>query len=271
MIAGALAGTLKRSLDQGLGLTDRAKPWKGLFARKREPASVPAGTRVYAIGDIHGRLDLLDELLIKIGKDTETGLSRQVLVFVGDYVDRGPHSSGVIARLVSLQTEAEALFLRGNHDQALLDFLADPQFYATWKDYGGKETLVSYGVRPPLFEQRRFMFEARNQLLKAIPQSHLAFLNSLEPFVEIGDYYFTHAGVRPGVSLDSQRNEDLMWIRDDFLSSSVDFGKVIVHGHSVATLPVFRSNRIGIDTGAYATGKLTAVVLEGTACRFLQT
>ena len=115
------------------------------------------------------------------------------------------------------------------------------------------------------------MFEARDQLVKVIPPPHISFLRSLESFVEIGGYYFAHAGVRPGVTLASQQAEDLMWIREDFLSSNADFGKVVVHGHSVSTLPVFRSNRIGIDTGAYATGKLTAAILEGTECRFLQT
>lgn len=266
-----MADTLKRSLDPGLGFTSGAKSWKGLFPRKSEPASLPQGTRVYAVGDIHGRLDLLDELLTQIRRDAQGGPSRQVLIFVGDYVDRGPDSNGVITRLLSLQSEFEALFLRGNHDQALLDFLADPEFYRVWKGYGAPETLVSYGVRPPLFEQRKFLFDARNQLLTAMPPSHVEFLNSLKPFTDMGGYYFTHAGVRPGVSLSSQRNEDLMWIREDFLSSTADFGKVIVHGHSVSTLPVSRSNRIGIDTGAFATGRLTALVLEGTGRRLLQT
>jgi serine/threonine protein phosphatase 1 len=234
------------------------------------PAVIPPGRRVYAIGDIHGRLDLLHKLLELIeADDAGSGLDRTV-IFMGDYVDRGPESKGVIDLLLGQKTSA-VLCLRGNHDQAVLDFLADAKFYRQWREFGAPETLLSYGVMPPRFEDDADFERARVEFEQKLPPEHLRFFSALPYSHAVGDYLFVHAGLRPGVALERQDPHDLLWIRDEFLLSRLSFGKIVVHGHSPTPGPVRRPNRIGIDTGAYATGRLTAVVLEGTDCRFLST
>src|SRR5258706_895552 len=248
------------------GLFDR------MFARKRDMSSVPAGMRVYAVGDIHGRLDLLDTIQEKIVRDSAEATGERIIVYLGDYIDRGADSKGVIERLLARPPNGfAARHLKGNHDQSLLDFLDDPSHYRMWKDYGARETLLSYGVMPPRGESDTVLAKARDDLASALPDSHLEFVRALELSVIIGDYFFVHAGVRPGLPLAKQSPQDLMWIREEFLTSSSNFGKVVVHGHSPSQLPVKRPNRIGVDTGAYATGRLSCVVLEGAGCRFLQT
>ncbi len=245
----------------------------GWFAGRKESPfrrhRLRAGERVYAVGDIHGCSRQLDALLARIAADPAEGISRRFLVFLGDYVDRGPDSKGVIERLLSPPAGFEATAVRGNHDQTLLDFLVDPAVYGVWREFGGRDTLVSYGVVPPLFDQIEDFERARNDLAAVLPAAHRQFLEGLAGSLRIGGYYFTHAGVRPGVALEEQSPEDLMWIRDDFLNSRQDFGAVVVHGHSPTPQPVVRSNRIGVDTGAYATGCLTAAVLDGDKCRFM--
>jgi serine/threonine protein phosphatase 1 len=161
-------------------------------------------------------------------------------------------------------------FLKGNHDAALLNFLRDPESYQAWRNYGAPETLLSYGVRPPLFASPADFVRARDELAEKLPEDHLRFFNDLELSVSIDDYFFAHAGARPGIDLEEQFEEDLMWIRDDFLSSRHDFGKIVVHGHTPQPVASRHSNRIGVDTGAYATGILSCVVLEGETQRFLQ-
>jgi serine/threonine protein phosphatase 1 len=232
---------------------------------------VPPDHRVYAIGDIHGRRDLLDALLDQIEKDCLGTPQTIILVFLGDYVDRGPDSKGVIDRLLTLPARFEKKVLRGNHDQALLDFLADAAAYESWCDFGADETLISYGVRPPRNHSLSTFGDARDRFAAALPADHLHFLQTLPLSWEFGDYFFAHAGVRPGAPLNEQKEDDLLWIREEFLNSSEDFGKVVVHGHTPTDSPVKRTNRIGVDTGAYLTGRLTAVVLEGQSQRFLQT
>lgn len=235
---------------------------------------MPEGTRVYAIGDIHGRADLLDELHARILEDSRASdAERHVVVYLGDYVDRGPDSKGVIDRLLGdLLPGFERVFLKGNHEDAFLTFFQEPETGRDWKDYGGLETLMSYGVRAlPLKDEPDAFVAARDDLAKNFPSAHLDFLGSLSLSHAEGDYYFAHAGVRPGRPLSGQTGEDLMWIRDDFLSSDADFGKVVVHGHTPEAQPVERANRIGVDTGAYITGILTCVVLDGSDRRFLQT
>lgn len=230
--------------------------------------------RLYAVGDIHGRDDLLAELLVKIEQDAAAkSPAKNVLVFLGDYVDRGLQSCQVLDRLISGLPEGfEAVFLKGNHEEALLQFLDDAQFAKTWKYYGGLETLHSYGVtdltlsdEPTVFEQARDRFNA------VLPAEHRQFLESLSYSVSFGDYFFAHAGVRPGIGLERQSEQDLLWIRDDFLSSRSNFGKIIVHGHTPREEVEFRSNRIGVDTGAYMTNVLTALVLEGSSRELVQT
>lgn len=240
--------------------------------RARPSARVPEGTVVYAIGDIHGRADLLDTIHRAIEADAAARAShRRVVVYLGDYVDRGLDSKGVIERLLGQPLPGfERVFLKGNHEDALLKFLDEPQFGRDWKYYGGLETLMSYGVTDlPLKDDEAAFEAARDQFVARMPEDHLDFLRTLRLSHSEGDYFFAHAGVRPGVDLDAQAAEDLMWIRDDFLAAREDFGKVVVHGHTPEERPVERANRIGVDTGAYITGVLTAVVLEGTERRFL--
>lgn len=249
-------------------------PRKGLMARlfgARRAASVPPGQRVYIVGDIHGCAALLDRLLAMIISDAATGPEKRLLVFVGDYVDRGPDSGMVIERLLAPLPGFEIRCLRGNHDQAVLDFLNDPPTYRLWKNYGAQETLLSYGVRPPLFEDAQAIAAAHGEFAARLPESHRRFFEELELSTEIGDYFVVHAGVRPGIALGAQSAEDLLWIREEFLLSRSDFGKVVVHGHTPTESVVRRKNRIGIDTGAYATGRLTALVLEGESVRLIHT
>jgi serine/threonine protein phosphatase 1 len=241
-----------------------------LFAKKRT-AQIPAGLRVYAIGDIHGRADLLDRLIAAIREERKATQARCMLVYLGDYVDRGMDSRGVIERLSRGSPDYTGTCLRGNHDQAVLDFLEDPSMFRLWRDYGARETLVSYGVMPPRFDDEAEFRAARDRLDAAMPPAHKDFLAGLKFNTSIGDYFFVHAGVRPGVALDRQSPDDMMRIRDEFLRSGSDFGAVVVHGHTPMERPVKRDNRLSLDTGAYATGRLTAAVLEGDTCRFLQT
>ena len=245
-----------------------AKP-RGLFSLFARAPAPEEAHRIYAVGDVHGRADLLDVLMEKIIRDASLASATQSLVFVGDYIDRGSNSRGVIERLLDPPEGFETHYLRGNHDQALLDFLEDPASYRRWRRFGADETLLSYGVEPPAQDETAVF--ARDELAEKLPATHLRFLQDLQPFVQIGSYHFVHAGVRPGLSLEDQSLEDMMWIREEFLDCEDDFGKVIVHGHTPGERPVCRSNRIGIDTGAFATNCLTAVVLDGVGARFLNT
>lgn len=241
---------------------------------ERKPPTIPDGLRVYAIGDIHGRDDLLVDLLQRIAADAHARSPRHnVLVFLGDYVDRGLQSRQVLDRLTAQPPAGfEAVFLKGNHEAAMLEFLRDANFGRTWKYYGGLETLHSYGITELTLSDNPDDFErARQHLQRVLPPAHRHFLETLQPSVEIGDYFFAHAGVAPGISLSRQVEDDLLWIRDKFLQSDMWFGKMIVHGHTPKEKPVFRHNRIGIDTGAYMTNVLTCLVLEGTDADIIQT
>jgi len=231
--------------------------------------------RVYAIGDIHGEVRALDALHGRIAADAADALRRGVsclIVYLGDYVDRGPDSRGVLDRLTGPAPEGMARrFLRGNHEAVMLNFLTEPAAVAEWLDFGGLETLQSYGVRVALGvggAERIRQFGAA--LAERLPDAHRRFLASLEPMIVLGDYAFVHAGVLPGRPLDQQRVEDLLWIREPFLSSKAWHGRVVVHGHTVVDDPEVLENRINIDTGAYASGVLTALVLEGMEQRVLQ-
>ncbi len=240
--------------------------------------AVPAGCRVYAVGDIHGRADLLDDLLTIIAEDAgvRPRPARPMLVFLGDYIDRGPDSAGVVARLLAGPPKAGPLAgsgwmaLRGNHEDTMLRFLDDPSAGPAWFRNGGLETIRSYAG--PLPDGAGMAPAAlRDRLDAALPEDHRRFLAQLPVAHAEGDYLFVHAGLRPGVAIADQDPADLMWIRDDFIHSAAQFGKMVVHGHTIAPVPEIRANRIGIDTGAYRTGRLTALVLEGTDRRFLAT
>ncbi|WP_363082561.1 metallophosphoesterase family protein [Phenylobacterium sp. SCN 70-31] len=242
------------------------------------PHSVPAkapstgGRLVYAIGDIHGHALVLDDLLRRIAADVEVSRPHEAprLVFLGDYVDRGPDSRAVIDRILALVESGrfEVTALKGNHEDALLKFLDDPAYAPSWIENWGETTLRAYGIASPWREDGAA--QARARFAAVFPDAHRAFLHELPLRCEIGDYLFVHAGVRPGVPLSEQTERDLMWIRYDFLESDADFGKVVVHGHTPAPRPQMRPNRIGIDTGVYYTGVLTAVRLEGESQRLIQ-
>ncbi len=235
---------------------------------------LPDGLRVYAIGDIHGRVDLLRALLKKIENDSRKApVGRKRLIYLGDYIDRGHKSREVVDLLLEGPPPGfEAIHLKGNHEEALLNFLETPGFGYEWQHYGGLETLASYGVTG--LETRRASEDfdlARDQFEAKLPETHLAFFRTLELSACFGDYFFTHAGVRPGIPLEKQRPEDLLWIRTEFTQWRGRFEKVVVHGHSISEEPEFERSRIGIDTGAYLTHRLTSVVLEGSDRRLLQT
>ena len=233
-------------------------------------ARVPEGTRIYAIGDIHGRLDLLDEVLARVEADTAMHpASNAINVFLGDYVDRGPDSKRVLERLISYCVAQPTVCLMGNHEAFLREFLNNPDILSTWRRYGGLDTLLSYGLTPTMKTEAQERRKLASDLNRLLPSSHREFLSSLKRYFICGDFFFVHAGVRPGISLTEQSEDDLLWIRDDFLECKNDFGKVIVHGHTPVLEPDVRSNRINIDTGAYATGRLTCLVLENHEVRFI--
>ena len=242
---------------------------------ERQLPRLPPGLRIYAIGDIHGRADLLKKLLKRIRKHSrQRGMvERQVLVFLGDYICRGPDSAGVVERLVKgVPKGFEAVFLKGNHEDVLLEILRSSEQLERWLSNGGDVALKSYGVEcpeRPLSEKKKR--RCHKTLRKALPKRHRKFFRKLQNYVVFGDYLFVHAGLRPGVSFKKQNERDMLWIREEFLNSSERFKKFIIHGHSPARAPVVRSNRIGIDTRAWQSGILSAVVLEGSDREFLST
>jgi serine/threonine protein phosphatase 1 len=241
------------------------------------PAEAPAGATLYVVGDVHGRSDLLQILLRRIAEDArEDGAAggRRELIFLGDYVDRGPDSRGVIDAILGVAAWEDAwavTALKGNHEAALLQFLEEPEFWPRWADYGARETLLSYGVNPPgRTAEAEDYGRASRELNAALPAEHHGFLADLKLSADRGDYLCVHAGVRPDVPLDSQVENDLMWIREDFLRNQKYLGKVIVHGHTPAADAFLGPHRIGLDTGAYATSVLSAVKLRGEARTVIQ-
>lgn len=257
---GSLAEGAKRPSRQGAAAPHNELPTRVL----------PAHIRVYAVGDIHGCSRLLDDLHARIASDAANCRKQTYVVYLGDYIDRGPDSKGVIDRLSSnVPADLTPVFLKGNHDAILLDFLNDAEIYRVWGSFGAAETLVSYGIRPPLFESSREFEAARRALCAALPPAHLAFLKSLLLWWSAGDYVFVHAGLKPNLALEEQQESDLLWIRGEFFAAGDSFGRTVVHGHTPGIQPVRNSYRIGVDTGAYATGLLTAAVLEAGTCRFI--
>ena len=249
-----------------------------LFSTKRRSPPrtgfVPSGTCVYAIGDIHGRVDLLRALHAQIAADAEQRTaSRKVVVYIGDYIDRGADSREVIDLLLDEPLAGfEPVYLRGNHEQALLDFYQDTAITPAWLSYGGDATLYSYHVASPApGDSADRLLQAQSEFKAKLPPRHLAFYRALALHHREGDYLFVHAGIRPGVALESQTAQDLMWIREAFLRSPADHGYIVVHGHSITSRPDSKPNRIGIDTGAYASNVLTCLRIEGDERRFLST
>ncbi len=242
---------------------------KQRFATPPQPlsASLPAQTRIYAVGDIHGRADLLAEIVTRIDEDLyRRPIRYSAEVYLRDYIDRGPDSSRVIDLLATRLVGNRAVCLRGNHEAMLEAFLRDPAALEEWLPLGARQTLAAYGLsgadrqRPESLHRR---FQDR------FPPAHDLFLQCLRNSYSCGDFFFVHAGIRPNVPIELQDPHDMMWIRDEFLSSAHSHDKYIVHGHTPVPHPDIRSNRINIDTGAWRSGVLTCIAIEGDAIMFL--
>lgn len=243
---------------------------RSLFGRKTQV--VAPDKPIYAIGDIHGRLDLLLNILKQIRE--HAGSSEYELIFLGDYIDRGPHSAGVIHFLscAPWRDRTKATFLKGNHEASLLDFMREPSLGPAWLEFGGGETLLSYGVRwPALKSDREAWAETSRQLAAKLPRDHLKFLQRLELHAIRSGYMFVHAGIDPERSIDEQGEAEFLWIRKPFLHSRRRHEFVVVHGHSPDDRPYKDFRRIGVDTGAYQTGILTAVVISREGVEFIST
>ena len=232
------------------------------------------GTRIYAVGDIHGRLDLLTEMLARIRADVAARPHpRPRLVFLGDYMDRGPDSRGVLETLIALRAaDPTATFLLGNHDSYVAEYLREPDWYDRtyhWlhPSMGGNATLASYGVANADHRQATV---TRDAFAAAFPAEHMAFLDSSQLQHRVGGYLFAHAGIRPGVPFEEQDRDDLIWIREPFLSSTADFGVKVVHGHTIVPAVEHHRNRIAIDTGAFRTDILSCLVLEGGSVALIE-
>jgi serine/threonine protein phosphatase 1 len=225
-------------------------------------ASLPAQTRVYAIGDIHGRADLLADLIARIDDDVRRRPIAEVIeVYLGDYVDRGVDSRGVIDLLALRMVKNRAVCLRGNHEVMLETFLRDPSSLRDWVPMGALQTLDSYGVS---LTPKKTPNELHRLLSDRLPRAHQLFMECLRDSFSCGDFLFVHAGIRPGVPLERQQTSDMHWIRNEFLDSTEDHGWFVVHGHSPVPHPDIRNNRINIDTGAWRTGVLTCIAIEGS-------
>lgn len=238
-------------------------------------ARLPPSTRIYAVGDIHGMSALLLNMLEIICADAARKAAmephRTIIVLCGDYIDRGPDSAGVLSILSALSLSGiETVALRGNHEEMLQRFMERPErFGPRWLASGGDQTLRSYEIATPDGSPESLR-RARDALARCMPMSHFGFLLELKASFSVGDYFFCHAGARPSVALAEQNEQDLLWIGDSFTAANHGFEKVIVHGHHTVAEPLIAKHRIAVDTGAYATGRLTAAVLEYNHCRFLE-
>ena len=241
-----------------------------LFKPKTSSAyAVPEGLCVYAIGDVHGCLDQLNRLLEAIDRDVGSRTAQSHLIFLGDLVDRGPKSAQVIDRVIGSGLPTDRCdFIMGNHEEVMLNcYEGHVETYGRWLQYGGVQTLESYGLKDT--EMFSPSFDLAAAMRNAIPAGHINFLESLEDYVRIGDYVFAHAGIRPGVPLDEQSTRDLRWIREGFLDDRADHGFRVVHGHTIGHEVEVHRNRIAVDTGCYLTGQLSAVALESDTIRIL--
>jgi len=243
-----------------------------IFARSEDAPlpAVPPGQRVYAVGDIHGRRDLFEALLAAIdADDAAAGPAETTVILLGDLVDRGPDSAGVIALARQWQARRSVRILGGNHEEMFLRGFDELEVFRHFLRHGGRETVLSYGIDRARFLQAT-MEEAQQLMRDSVPIEDIAYLESFEDMVTIGDYLFVHAGIAPSVPLDEQRRRDLRWIREPFLSHAESHGPVVVHGHTISDAPEDCGNRIGIDTGAFMSGRLTALVLERTERRYIE-
>jgi serine/threonine protein phosphatase 1 len=252
----------------------RAPGAPGAAAAGPAAATVPPGTRVYAVGDIHGRLDLFSALVDAIEADdaaacARSGPAETTVVLLGDLIDRGPDSAGVLGLAREWRTHRRVRVLCGNHEEMLLQSFDNVEVLRHFLRHGGRETVLSFGIDEAAYVEATFE-QVQAMMRAAVPKAALDFIGSFEDVVRIGDYAFVHAGVRPGVGLEAQRPADLRWIRESFLTSAAAHEAVIVHGHTITEALELRPNRIGIDTGAYLSGVLTALCLEGASRRLIE-
>ena len=235
-------------------------------------AAGPEDIRVYAIGDVHGRLDLLRRLHDTIRQEIERDRPADWrIVHLGDYVDRGPDSAGVLDFLINaIASDERHIALAGNHDLGVLEFLAKPDPTGLFANFGGRETAASYGVVIAGRDLSGFV-EAHGDLCRAVPREHATFLATRPPSVTLGDFFFCHAGIRPGVPLERQDLQDLVWIRKEFLDWPHLHPKIVVHGHTPHHEPQVMPNRVNLDTLAYQSGILTALVIDAGEKRLIST
>jgi serine/threonine protein phosphatase 1 len=249
------------------------KTLRQIFVRENEAppgGAVPPGQRVYAVGDIHGRLDLFEAIIGAVEEDDASSAPAETtVILLGDLVDRGPDSAGVVARARDWGTQRRVRILAGNHEEMFLSSFEDVDVLRHFLRFGGKETVLSYGIDRDAYNAAE-LEDVQAMMKAAVPEADQEFLRSFEDMIAIGDYLFVHAGIVPGVPFEEQRRKDLRWIREPFLSHVEPFGAVVVHGHTISDDPVERGNRIGIDTGAYSSGRLTALVLEGDTRRYIE-
>lgn len=235
------------------------------------PARVPAGQRWYVIGDIHGRRDLFEELTRAIDADDAAAAAAETtVVLLGDLVDRGPDSAGVIALARAWQSERRVRVLAGNHEEMFLESFTDTEMLRHFLRHGGRETVLSYGIERSRYDALS-LEELQEEMARIVPAADRAFLAAAEEWIEAGDYLLVHAGINPQLPLEEQRRSDLLWIRNRFLDHPDAFSHVVIHGHTIFDEVENAGTRIGIDTGAYRSGRLTALVLEGSARRIIQT
>jgi serine/threonine protein phosphatase 1 len=233
-------------------------------------AAIPPGERVYAVGDVHGRLDLFAALVAAIDADDGAAAPADTtVILLGDLVDRGADSAGVIALVRAWQWRRRVRILAGNHEEMFLRSFSSIETFRHFLRHGGRDTVLSYGVDRAVFLQAE-LEEAQEMMRAAVPAGDIAFLKGFEDMIAIGDYLFVHAGIDPRVPIEEQKVHDLRWIREPFLSHAEPYGQVVVHGHTITEGPEDCGNRIGIDTGAFMTGRLTALVLEGSERRYIE-
>ncbi len=240
-------------------------------ARQKHTPTIPSGRRVYAVGDIHGRLDLFTALIEAIeADDAAAQQADSTVILLGDLVDRGPESAGVIARARAWQSQRDLRIITGNHEEMFLESFTNGDVLRNFLRWGGSETLQSYGVETGEAGDVS-LEEIQRQMAARVPAEDITFIRSFEDYIVMGDYAFVHAGIAPGVPLENQSLKDLRWIREQFLLYSRPHSHFVVHGHSIYEEPALYANRIGIDTGAFQSGRLTALVLEGTGRRLIET
>lgn len=248
------------------------EPFRKIFSSKSAPkrSHVPDGERAYVIGDVHGRLDLLDALVRAIEEDDKAaGDAQTTVIFLGDLIDRGPQSAGVI-KLARLWEEYRTIrFLIGNHEEMFLDSFKDIEVLRHFLKHGGRETILSYGVSEKEFNKASTE-EVQAMMKELVPKGDRKFLKGFEDMIEMGDYMFVHAGINPKRPMDEQKARELRWIREPFLNHKDRHSHIVVHGHTITEDIEEKKNRIGIDTGAYRHGVLTALVLEGDTRRYIQ-